>query len=434
MALPRSLTIPALLALVTVAIIGGFLLWQLDSTRALLQRTGNDSTETGSTVRPLAPLPTPVAHGDQALAALRRGDLLALRGQWTEAEREYEASVEAGGGLTALRKLAQAQLQRRDIDAARDTLRRLRAAGARDEDLVLLESIIHLRSGTLEDARRLLDGSGDSPQKQYGLGLLAIIEERHDDARAALSTVLGGWEPTLRGYAKTLLGAYEEYDLFENSPETHRATLLARALADVGECELALPLLARTLAAQDDYRDAWIVQGFCQLTTERPDEAKLSFERAYAIDPQKPEIQYFLGRTLATLGDHAGAITYFQYALQNGFTPAADARRLLAAEAFAVGDVQVALQELDVLTQDPAATIDTFSDFVTAAISADKAEEAYARAQESVARFPEDARAHELLGWAAAETDRTDEARLELAKALTLDPSLASARDRLNSL
>lgn len=434
MSLPRSIVIPALLALAVALLIGGFLVWQLDAARTLLQRPGTVANETGSTVRPLASLPIPVEHGDAALTALRRGDLLALRGEWPDAEKEYRTAVDAGGGLTALRKLAQAQLQRRNIDGARETLRAMRSAGARTEDLVLLESIIDLRSGSLEEARHLLTEATDTPQKQYGLGLLAIVEGRHDNARAALSTVLGGWEPTLRGYAKALLAAYEEYDLFEGSPETHRQTLLARALADVGECELALPMLSKVLLDQDDYRDAWIVQGYCQLTTERMDEAKLSLERAYAIDPQKPEIPYFLARTFSKLGDHQAAITYLQYAIENGFAPASEAQRLLAAEALATGDGELALKQLDELTLAEGAAPEAFGDFIAAALSMDKKEEAYAKAQAAVAAHPTSAVAHDLLGWTALETGRKDEARTELTKALELDPSLESARQRLGSL
>lgn len=434
MSLPRSVTIPATLALGVIVIIGGVLFWQLDNARALLQRMNADATESGSALHTISALPTPSTHGDAALAALRRGDLLALRGEWTKAEGEFETAVKAGGGLTALRKLAQAQLQRRDTEAARDTLKRLRAAGAKDEDLVLLESIISLRTGNLDEARRLLTAAEDSPQTQYGLGLLAIVEGRHDDATVLLTSVMGGWEPSLRTYAKTLLAAYDEYDLFQGSPETHRQTLISRALADVGECELALPILTKVLAAQDDYRDAWTLQGFCQLLTERPTEARTSLERAYQIDPQKPEVQYFLARAFSTLGDHASAITYFQYAIQNGFSPQSEARRLLAAEAFATGNTELALQEMDQLTRDPTATIDAFTDFVTAALSADQNEEAYARAQDAVVRFPTEATAHDLLGWAAIETQRFEEARTALNKALELDPNLESARRRLNSL
>jgi len=51
--------------------------------------------------------------------------------------------------------------------------------------------------------------------------------------------------------------------------EIHLLTLVSRALAQVQECELALPLLSQVTGIQDDYRDAWIVQGFCELSSER---------------------------------------------------------------------------------------------------------------------------------------------------------------------
>ncbi len=434
MLFPRSIVIPALLALVAMALIGGFLVWQLDRARLFLQKTPQTQTSSGATIRTISPLPPVINHDNSALSALRSGDLFALRGEWTAAEKDYARAVDAGGGITALRKLAQAQLQRRNIDAARETLRTLRSAGARDEDLVLLESIIQLRSGNNADALRILTEASESPQKHYGLALLAIINQRHDDARQSLATVIAGWEPTLRSYAKTLLAAYDEYSLFADSPESHRQTLLARALADIGECELALPILATVLTTSDDYRDAWIVQGYCQLTTERPDAAKLSLERAYAIDPQKPEIQYFLARTFSILGDHQAAVTYLTYALENGFTPVTEAKRLLAAEAFAIGNSTLALQQLDDLTRMDTATVDAFSEFVTASLSIGHTEEAYARAQAAVQLHQDSAIAHELLGWAAMETQRLDEARAELTTALTLDPSLQSARERLDSL
>lgn len=435
MSLPRSITVPATLAIAVALLLALFLVWQLDAARSFLQ-SRNPMTSSGSHAlrAPLAALPSPSIRGDAALNALRQGDLFALRGEWSDAEKQFQAAVDAGGGLTALRKLAQAQLQRRNVDAARETLRHMRSAGARSEDLVLLESIIDLRSGALDDARRLLSDAGETPQKHYGLALVAIIEGRHDDARTELGIVLGGWEPTLRGYAKDILGAYEEYDLFTDSPETHRQTLLARALADVGECELALPILSGVLTTQDDYRDAWIVQGYCQLTTERLDEAKASFERAYQIDPQKPEIQFFLARTFSKLGDHQAATTYAQYALENGFSPHAEALRLLAAEALAIGDGELALQQLEKLTQLENAPVDAYSDFIAAALSMKKNEEAYAKAQAAVAAHPKSAIAHDLLGWTAAVTGRNDEARNELTKALELDPGLESAQKRLKSL
>lgn len=372
--------------------------------------------------------------GDEALLHLRRGDIAAMRGDWVTAGEEYQQSVNAHGGLVALRKLAQAQLQRRDIRGARETLDRMRREGAHPEDLLLLESVILLRTGEMDKARDLLNASDDSPHKHYGLALLAIAAGDHATAKTELAAVIGGWEPVLRSYAKTLASAYDQYALFPDSPETHLQTLLARALADVQECELALPMLAHVTQVQDDYRDAWIVQGYCELSTERTKEAVSSLERAYQIDPEKPETQYFLARAYGASGDHAQAVTYLQYALRNGFEPASEVRRLLAKEALDTGNADLALEQYEAMTQDAQADVDTFGSYIAAAITAGKKEEAYAKAQEAVKRWDNDATAHELLGWAAQETGRTDEAKKELNEALKIDPTRTTAQERLKGL
>ena len=48
--------------------------------------------------------------------------------------------------------------------------------------------------------------------------------------------------------------------------------------------------------------------------------------------------------------------------------------------------------------------------------------------------WPDSGKAQELLGWAAAETERKEEARTALQKALQLDASLTGARERLQKL
>lgn len=373
-------------------------------------------------------------EADKALLSLRQGDLLALSGDWAEAQKEYEASVKAGGGIAALKKLVTAQLQRRDLDGARDTIDLLRREGARSEDLLLLDVLVALRSDRQDEAASLLQEAGDSPQKHYGALLLAVIQGNHDAAKTEIQAVIGGWEPVLRTYARTLQGAYDEFLLFPDSPDSHLLTLLSRALAQVQECELALPLLARAVREQDDYRDAWIVQGFCQLTTERSAEALTSLERAYALDPEKPETQYFLGRAYAAQQDHRNAITFLEYALQNGFQPERDVRRAIALEAQAAGDTSLAYHQYRALATGSGSDLASVQDFVSLALQIDKEEDAYAAAQEAVRQWPNAGKAYAILGDAAAATGKVDEARTSYEKALQLDATLDDVKEKLVNL
>lgn len=434
MKVPPRIAVPIAFALACAVGVLLLVWWQLQQSAAVLQAPTGGS---GITLTDLAPSFTATAAvdpRDRALLHLRQGDLLALKGNWAEAEKEYRASVDNDGGLPALRKLAQAQLQRRDIDGVRRTVRALKSAGARSEDLLLLESIVALRTGEVVQARELLTAAADSPQKHYGLALLAIIEGNHPQAQQELLAVAAGWEPVLRSYARSMQAAYDEFALFPESAEIHLTTLLSRALAQAHECELALPMLTTVIAQQPDYRDAWIVQGYCELTTERTDAAVASLERAYNLDPSKPEIQYFLARAYSARGERDNAIIFLEYALQNGFQPQDEIHRAIALEANLSGKQQLALEHYALLITAPDATIEDYDGYVKSAIVAGQKEDALNKAEEAVAKFPESALGYELHGLAATALERIEEARNSFKKALEMDPYRESVQERLRTL
>ncbi|MBU0458025.1 tetratricopeptide repeat protein [Patescibacteria group bacterium] len=434
MKIPARIIIPVALAAFLAGLLAAFLWWQISQSTAILE-------DPLSFLRPDAQAPTstyipeaPIDPRDKALVYLREGDLLSVRGEWKDAQDSYSKAVSEGGGLPALRKLAQAQLQRRDIKGLRSTISKMQSAGARQEDLTLLESIVELRAGELIKANSILIDAPDSPQKHYGLALLALVQGNHDIAQLELAQVINGWEPVLRSYARTLAAAYDEYALFPEGSNLHLITLLARALAQVQECELALPLLVQVTNTMNDYRDAWIVQGYCELVTERFEDSLASLEQAYNIDPQKPETQYFLARSYAALQQHQNAITFFEYSLVNGFEPAVEIRRLIAEEALESGNTTLALKQYEALTQEENAPFETFEGYITASLALGNFEEAYLKAKEVTQRWPQNAHAFELLGWASMETDRKEEARDAFQQALSINPELKGVQEKLIDL
>jgi tetratricopeptide (TPR) repeat protein len=435
MKLSPRLTVPAALALVVGGGLISILWWQLARSSAEIRaELLRGSQVPDSTTNAALASDDPIATGDLALLHLRRGDIAALQGEWAEAEKSYKESVDSGGGIPSLRKLAQAQLQRRKIEDVRSTITALKRAGAKEEDLLLLDVIVHLRTGARDQARTLLTAAPDSPQKHYGLALISIVELDHDTAKAALQTIIAGWDPVLRAYARVLQGAYDEYAEFPESPMIHLETLLGRGLAQVQECELALPLVRHAIGERDDYRDAWIVQGYCELTTERPEQALSSLERAYNLDPEKPEVQYFLGRAHAMLKDWTNAMTYFGYALENGFEPQKEVRQHLAKAAEASGDLLKALEQYRANAEAEDADIDDVGRYISAAIATGDKETGYQVAANAAQKWPNDALAQEFLGWAAMESDRKSEAITALQKALKLDPTRETAREKLEKL
>ncbi|MDD5740304.1 MAG: tetratricopeptide repeat protein, partial [Candidatus Peribacteraceae bacterium] len=125
---------------------------------------------------------------------------------------------------------------------------------------------------------------------------------------------------------------------------------------------------------------------------------------------------------------------FFEYALQNGFTPKSEIRRLIAAEALKKGDAAAALGQYKALVEEPDASIEAFDGAVSTAVALKRNDEAIALATLATQRLSGNARAFDLLGWAYVEAGKKEEAHTALTKALEIDPYLLSAKERIEKL
>ncbi len=439
MKLSPRIYVPALVALGVAIVIGFLFLWQIRSSVSLIEngfKSIKDKTAEmlGGPLIGNNTVPDSQSQSD-ALLFMRQGEIFELKGQWKSAEEKYQNSVEAGGGTPALRKLASIQLQRREYDAAQQTVRTIKKQDGDSDAVMFLEGLLQLRSGDLIGARRTFGQKPESPQSQYGLAIIEIGQRNHEQAKIELAKAAQNSDPTIRSYANTILSAYNEFALFERGQDIHLSTLVARALAQTNECETALSLQTEVVARQDNYRDAWIVKGYCEFVTERLPEAMESLERAYSIDPEKPEVQYFLARTYAAMGDPQNAVTYLQYAIINGFEPEIDARELLAEYALELGNTALALDQYKALYKMDGSSFETFEKYVDLALNVpDQALEAYQAAKVAQTRWPDDAKALTLLGRAAVAAGDREIAENSFNSALQIDPKYAKAADELKKL
>lgn len=425
--------IPVGFAVVCALVLIGFAWWQIRL--AAVQNFAKNTETTTPLVQeqPDTNNSEPVLQFGGTVGALRQGDLLAEQGRWSEALKLYTQVAAEEGGLLAIRKVAQAQLQLAQYDDAQQTIALLQKEGAKPADITLLQSIVLLRTGQLTEARTQLSSAEESPQKHYGLMLLAIAEGDHASAQQEAELVQDGSEPVLRNNAGVVQNAYEEYALFPESTDSHRITLLARALAQIQECALAEPLVTQVVGQTPNYRDAWIVKGFCELQLEQFTAAIGSYQTAYNLDPQKVETQYFLGLSYLYSEQYQNAITFFEYALTNGFTPKSELHRLITEAANELGNSELALTHLSSLIElEP--TVEHFETYVQTALFLQRNAEAYEKALQMTRQFPESAVAYEQLGLSAEAMGNTSEAIQAYQEALRLDDDRTVSKERLEEL
>ncbi len=422
---PR-IAVPVLIALALGGASAAVFLWQIHSSVRTIESSFQAQGGTTDLLKKILPTRTgsPLENVNQseALMELRQGEIFELRGEWKQAQDHYGKSVTTGGGSPALKKLASIQLQRRQFDEAKKTIASLKEANPNTGDIVLLEGILALRSGNTQEASAIFGRSPNLPQSQYGLALVAISQNDHETAKKELTLAASGNDPTIRTYAKVILAAYDEFSLFPNGQDIHLLTLVSRALAQVNECETALPLLQTVILKQERYRDAWIVKGYCEFVSERLKDALTSLEEAYSLDPEKPEVQYFLARTHEALGDPQNAVTFLQYAILNGFSPEQDARELLVEYARELGNNDLALEQLKILAEAKDSELKTFEQYVTLAITLENhLQDAVALSKTALARFPNDASALALAAKASFAAGAIDDAKNYLQSALRID-------------
>ena len=408
----------AVIALGIVA--GAFIVLQSDSLSFLQQEeetllpvSFSDTAETSLPIEALL---------SQAETAVSTGDL-------NEAITLYERTLELGGDLSVMRRLFDVALLKGDRAKAESVLGLLSFRSMPEDVLDALRGLILLREGSIEEAREFFLKDEQRAEHAYGLLLTHILTGEHDDALHMLVLLQHTADPLLVHAARSVQGAYDEFALFEDGDPEHRSTLLARALAEIGQCPSAELLLADVLTTESDYRDAWIVRGYCQLMLGAPSSALEMFETAYALDPEKAEIQYFLGMTHEKLGSLDQAKTYLSFALQNGFEPKRSVREKLAALSLQEGSIDAALEQYQAMheedeTQDPSITRTLLTLLIEDIGDLEGARELAQNERDAVG---DTADVLDFVGWVALLTGDLDQAATFLNAAVQQDPELSYA-------
>jgi tetratricopeptide (TPR) repeat protein len=374
---------------------------------------------------------SPLVASEEALppdALMSRADRAFSAGDLLAAVELYERALEQGGGVFVMRRLFDASLLLGDRDTAESALGLLSFHGVSESTIDALRGMLLLREGEFERARALFAADPHRSEQAFGLLLLHVLRGEHDEAKKQLLILMQSSDPLLVHRASAIQGAYDEFSLFEDGKESHRQTLLARGLSEIGQYALSRMLLREVVREEPEYRDAWILLGISHLMVQDQSGALSSFESAYAIDPEKAETQYFLGLTEERLGNIEKARTYFGFALQNGFEPKRLVREKLAALAESSGFLAEAAEQYSALLREGESGGAVAHAYVTLLIEQlDDYGEARAvslRQRDVIGDVPE---ILDCIGWTALLIGNLDEAATFLNAATTQDPTFAPA-------
>jgi tetratricopeptide (TPR) repeat protein len=271
----------------------------------------------------------------------------------------------------------------------------------------------------------LLRADPADPVAQERLGVLLL----GDDSAAAIQHLFAA-ETDL---ANRLLAALQEPGVAD-SP-AYADALLGRALLQDQEWTLAARQFERAIASHPDYADAHAYLGYALEQMKHPTEARPHLLRAVELAPGSTVAHTFLGLHHDRQGNVSAARAEYEAAydlapdnpatcVEIGLTWAGEGRYT---------EAEIWLREAVALQPDAPELWRVLAHFyldhnITGAGQGIEATTAL------VELAPDDARAHDLRGWAALQVGDYDAARESLMHALSIDPALASAHYHLGLL
>jgi len=360
---------------------------------------------------------------------LQQAEIERMQGRPDIAVSLYEEALEKGGDLTAIRRLFDAHLLIGDTKKAESVLGLLSFRGAPEHSLEALRGLLLLRQGRITEARDIFSKEPDRSEHRFGLLLVSLIEGNHGEAKEHISLLMQSPDPFLAHAARSVQGAYDEFALFEDGRTDHLLTLLARSLGQIGEWPAAATILESVTANDPDYRDAQILLGYSRFMMGMQDAALEPLKRAYDMDPEKAETQYFLGLVYVNKGKNEEATMYLSHALQNGFIPKRSVREKLTDLAIERGAYEEAIGQLHAIVDEGEGDASSYRLLIQLLIDhrndIEQARSLALAARELLGDTSADVL--DLMGWTALLIGSMDEAATFLTTAVQQDPMLGAA-------
>jgi tetratricopeptide (TPR) repeat protein len=296
-----------------------------------------------------------------------------------------------------------------------------------NQEIITLRAHTLIRNTELQQAIIIL-AQTQSPENSYLRALANIALNNFSNAENELNYLVSvSQNAPWKQNALNLLESIKESSLQPSGPLSYLQTLMAKTLNSIQEHELAIHMATQATEENPDYRDAWMLLGYANLSLQKYKEAEANLMNAYSLDPSKAEIQYFLAVAHNKLNNPHHSNTFLNYALKNNFYPQENIYELLAENAILKEDFEEANAYLNKRLQMSNTTVQDYIRPVWLQIEKrNNLKEARRLSQEAIKSFPNHALSTNLMAWVELASGNTDAAIRQLNQAQIMDPNLAA--------
>ncbi len=370
--------------------------------------------------------PEKIARKKSYEELIKKGDLYYESGIYSLAIDAYtNASEQEPDKIEPLLRIGEIQLIQREYEKAKNLALEVIKISPKNVNGKVILGRANIGLEDFREAKTIFDNINiDDSEVLYYQGMMAVYFGEYERARSLLNkSVDKASDDEISRNANRLINAMNEFDRFQAGLAEHLKVLIARAMVQVKEAQMAKNIIWNVLESKRDYRDAWIILGYSYLMLEQYQEAVDALEEAMRQDPEKPETFFYLGLAYAGVDDLDKAIESLETAATFGYEPKIHVEQKLAEYYFQSEDYDNAnaLYE-DVISKNPT-EIDYFTRPVWIYIDKLKTpEKAVTLAEKAIVHHPDDAMSYNLLGWAQVANNDFINANKNLQKALSMNP------------
>ncbi|MDF2379514.1 MAG: hypothetical protein P1V18_04840 [Candidatus Gracilibacteria bacterium] len=290
------------------------------------------------------------------------------------------------------------------LNTVKSTKSELASSMFSEKPIPSTESKLQILNSSISKAAILIsEGNRD----EAGVYLHSLIEN-HPDGETKLK-------------ALSLLNIYHTFDQHRDADTSYLWTLFAKQLGEFEEYDIAITLAEKATQLNENYRDAWLIKGYCEMKTENLDESEKSLLKAYQLDPGNTQIQYLLGVMYFKQKKPELSSQYLLYAKQNDHIHLQDIREKLAENAILSENYALASHYFEEALTNSTDTASILSRLIWLHIEKlQQPDKATLFAEKRIIEYPSDPESHQLMSWVLTKQDELEKALKYLEKSEAL--------------
>jgi len=258
------------------------------------------------------------------IAKVKEADSLFEQKKYEEAIKLYEEALLIQNNSTeTLKKLGISYMKIQKYADSYSTFEKASEIAPKSNEIKLYLAKNLLNMNRNEEAKKIIwELPNTYLEAKYYQAITLIIYEKELEAQSLFEEIVNteNVSEELKTKSQIFLDQYIIYNNYTEEGIIFLKTILANALVQNEEYELAITELFEIITDQSNYRDAWLILGYSYLKTNQIQDAIDALNQAKELDPKKSETLFLLGLSYYLNDEYEKAIFYLEKAKTEGFS------------------------------------------------------------------------------------------------------------------